>query len=63
MEPGTGLTSASRPLSAPPQEETHAALSLQILCLQQLVSELLLKNQRLRQALAAEARVEPADLV
>ena len=39
------------------------APAAQIACLQQLVAELLVKNERLRQALAAQICVEPTDLL
>jgi septal ring factor EnvC (AmiA/AmiB activator) len=63
MEPSTGLKCSPAAVSARSQDETAetssleskqetlAALQVQIRCLQQLVSELLLKNERLRQAL------------
>ena len=38
------------------------ALAAQVACLQQLVAELLVKNERLRQELAAQARTEPGEL-
>jgi hypothetical protein len=59
MEPRTGLRSTPA-LSA--EVGPLPALVAQVTCLQKLVAELLVKNECLRQALAAQARAEQPDL-
>jgi hypothetical protein len=55
MEPGTELNSEPAVMG---DAELLRAPSVRIACLERLVAELLVKNERLRQALAARAHAE-----